>query len=255
MIGEMPRGGLMEQPWHRGRKEFEKSIPLTLEYSFECDVIPEENCILSMENPEKFTIHLNDKEIPQNFCGTYLDRAIKNITLDKSLFAAGTNKLKLICPQYDYFTDLEALYIRGNFGVDENSHITALPAKLFYGDWCKQNLANYAGNVTYHTQVDHPAACKLEIPAWRGTLIGIKIDDGEEKLLAAFPVEVEIPAGSHQLAITIYGHRRNALGPFYLNEKWPERTGPYQFKVYENTSRQLVPCGLLQAPVIRTRCP
>ena len=26
MIGEMPRGGLMEQPWHRGRKEIEKSI-------------------------------------------------------------------------------------------------------------------------------------------------------------------------------------------------------------------------------------
>ncbi|MBO7146796.1 MAG: hypothetical protein J6W81_03510 [Lentisphaeria bacterium] len=67
------------------------------------------------------------------------------------------------------------------------------------------------------------------------------------ELLAA-----QIPTGKHRLAITVYGHRRNAFGPFYLNEKWPERTGPYQFKVYENPNRQLVPCGLLQAPVIKT---
>ena len=251
MIGEMPRGGLMEQPWHRGRKEVEKSIKLTLKYNFVCDVTPEKNCILSMENPEKFSIYLNGNEIPQNLCGFYLDCAIKNIVLDRSLFVKGVNKLVLDCPQYDYFTNLEALYIRGAFGVDENSHMTALPEKLFCGNWCEQFLANYAGNVTYHTFVDNPGKTTLEVPAWRGTLLGVRIDDNEEKLLVTFPFEIEIPAGFHRLAITVYGHRRNALGPFYLNEKWPERTGPYQFKVYENPARQLVPCGLLLPPVIK----
>jgi len=252
MIGEMPRGGLMEQPWHRGRKEIEKSIKLTLKYSFVCDVIPEKNCILSMENPEKFSIYLNGNEIPQNLCGFYLDCAIKNIVLDRSLFVKGVNQLVLECPQYDYFTNLEALYIRGAFGVDENSHMTALPEKLFCGNWCEQFLANYAGNVTYYTFVDNPGKTTLEVPAWRGTLPGVRIDDEDEKLLVTFPFEIEIPAGFHRLAITVYGHRRNALGPFYLNEKWPERTGPYQFKVYENPNRQLVPCGLLLPPVIKT---
>ena len=251
MIGEMPRGGLMEQPWHRGRKEIEKSIKLTLKYSFVCDVTPEKNCILSMENPEKFSIYFNGNEIPQNLCGFYLDCAIKNIVLDRSLFVKGVNQLVLECPQYDYFTNLEALYIRGAFGVDENSHMTALPEKLFCGNWCEQFLANYAGNVTYHTFVDNPGKTTLEVPAWRGTLLGVRIDDEDEKLLVTFPFEIEIPAGFHRLAITVYGHRRNALGPFYLNEKWPERTGPYQFKVYENPARQLVPCGLLLPPVIK----
>ena len=77
-----------------------------------------------------------------------------------------------------------------------------------------------------------------------------KIDDGEEKIIPFFPFETELPCGSHRLAITIYGHRRNAFGPFYLNEKYPERTGPYQFKVYESSKRQLVQCGLLDSPVI-----
>ncbi len=253
MIGEMPRGGLMEQPWHRGRKDIEKSIKLTLEYTFECDVIPQENCILSMENPEKFTIYLNAREVQQDFCGFYLDRDIKNIKLDRNLFTAGTNRLILTAPQYDYFTNLEAVYIRGKFGVNEKSHITALPEKLHYGDWCSQNLANYAGNVTYHTEVNNDSHSLLEFPDWRGTLIGVKIDENDEKFLVSFPFAAEIPAGKHRLAITVYGHRRNALGPFYLNEKWPERTGPYQFKVYENPNRQLVPCGLLQAPVIKTK--
>ena len=83
MIGEMPRGGLMEQPWHRGRKEIEKSIRLTLTFSFECDTVPAENCILSMENPEKFTIFLNNNEIKQNISGFYLDRDIKNIEINR----------------------------------------------------------------------------------------------------------------------------------------------------------------------------
>ncbi len=252
MLGEMPRGGMMEQPWHRRKPEFEKSMKLTLTFTFECDCIPENDCIISLENPEKFTIYLNGSKIMQNISGYYLDHAIKNIALDRNFLQKGQNKLVLVCEKYDYYTNLEAIYIRGRFGVDENSHITALPEKLFTGDWCRQKLANYAGNVTYFTDIDNSADAIISFPEWRGTLIGVKIDDEKEKLLLTFPFECSIPAGKHRLAITVYGHRRNALGPFYLNTKWPERTGPYQFKVYESLPRQLVPCGLIKSPVIST---
>ena len=249
MIDEAPRGGLMEQPWHRSKTDA-KSMKLTLTYTFECDVIPAANCIISMENPEKFRIFVNGIELEQQISNFYLDRAVKNLLLDRKLFVKGTNKLVLVCDKYDYHTNLEAIYLRGNFGVDGNSHINALPQKLFFGDWCKQALANYAGNVTYFIDVDNSAPSKITFPHWQGTLIGVKIDDGEEKIIPFFPFEAELPCGSHRLAVTIYGHRRNAFGPFYLNEKYPERTGPYQFKVYESSKRQLVECGLLESPVI-----
>lgn len=203
-----------------------------------------------MENPEKFSITLNGNEIGQCPAGFYLDRDIKNLILDKNFFVEGRNELVLICEKYDYFTNLEALYIRGKFGVNAKGNITALPEKLFFGDWCQQHLANYAGNITYYIDMECNSPSKICFPRWRGTLIGVKVDDETEKLLSFFPFETDVPRGKHRLAVTVYGHRRNALGPFYLNEKWPERTGPYQFKVYEHPERQLVPAGLLDAPVV-----
>ena len=101
--------------------------------------------------------------------------------------------------------------------------------------------------------IDNDKPSKISFPDWCGTLIGINIDNGTEKLRITFPFETEIPSGKHNIAVTVYGHRRNALGPFYLNEKWPERTGPYQFKVYEHPERQLVPAGLISSPIIHTQ--
>ena len=250
LIEEAPRGGLMEQPWHRPAKEVEKSIPLTLTYTFICEEAPLENCFLSMEDGEKFTILFNGREVPKKFVGSYLDKAIRNLVLKKEWFRQGKNEIRLICEKYDCFTNLEAIYIRGNFGVDEESRMTALPEKLFFGDWCKQKLANYAGNVTCYMEIDASSPSRLSFPQWRGTLLGVKVDEEEEKLLPFFPFEMEIPQGKHRLAVTVYGHRRNAFGPFYLKEKWPERTGTYQFKVYESSFRQLVPAGLLSPPLL-----
>ena len=142
------------------------------------------------------------------------------------------------------------MYIAGNFGVKGNNIITGLPETLTFGDWCTQNLPNYAGNVTVFTDVELPSPALLKFGEWRGTLLGVKVDDRAEILLPWPPYQAELPAGKHRLAITVYGHRRNALGPFYLNEKWPVRTGPYQHKVYEHPERQLVPFGLLEAPEI-----
>ena len=250
MIDEKPRGGLMEQPWHRKKKDCEKSMKLTLRYTFFCDTLPENDCILSVENPEQFTILFNGKRLEQNITGYYLDRDICDLKLEKTLFRSGENQLVFTCSHYDHRTNLEAVYLRGNFGVDMNSHITGLPEKLYFGDWCEQKLANYAGNITYYMDLDLPEDSILKFPDWYGSLLGLQVDDGEETLLPFFPFETEVPSGKHRLAVTVYGHRRNALGPFYLKTKWQERTGPYQFKVYESSQRQLVPCGLVKAPVI-----
>lgn len=246
-IGEAPRGGKMEQPWHRKDNTDLPSMPLKLFYTFSCDEIPQAPCVLTMENPEKFTIKLNDVELQQNNCSSfYLDEALKDISFNPNLLKKGLNQLSLECQNFDRKTELEAIFIRGNFGVNTNNSISKLPDKLTIGNWCDQGLLNYAGNVTIHFSIDNPAPSVLNFNDWRGTLLGIKINDGQEILLAWQPFEVVLPKGNLKLSITVYGHRRNAFGPFYLNEKWPERTGPHQFKVYESEIRQLVPFGLLE---------
>ena len=128
------------------------------------------------------------------------------------------------------------------FGV-KNGSICSLQPKLTPSDWCLQGLENYAGNVTYFAEIDNQSPCQIEFPDFRGTLIGIKINDYAEKILLMPPFAAELPQGKCSLAITLYGHRRNAFGPFFT-EKWPMLSSSSTFKKYDTPTRQLVPCGL-----------
>ena len=92
----------------------------------------------------------------------------------------------------------------------------------------------------------------LEFAKWRGVLLGVSINDGEEQILPWPPYRVELPPGEVLLKITVYGSRRNALGPFYGKEAWPAWTGPGVFKETVSSKRQIVPCGLLTAPELCT---
>ena len=95
----------------------------------------------------------------------------------------------------------------------------------------------------------------LEIPAWRGVTLGVSVNGSVMTQIPWPPFSLDISKlikdGDNALEITVFGHRRNSHGPFYLHEKWPNWTGPEQFKAYQETERQLVPCGLLEVPVIR----
>lgn len=245
LIGEAPRAGNMLQPWYQdlhAKNNSKKSIPLKLFYRFECEEVPQGDCLLTIENPEKFIIYFNGYEIKRAECGYYLDRSLVNLQLDKTLFRKGVNQITLSCQAYDYQTNLEALFIRGDFGV-RNGKITALPLALTTNDWVMQGLENYAGNVTYFAEIANAEPCKISFPNWRGTLLSVKINDGAEKILLMPPFETELPQGKCNLEITVYGHRRNAFGPFFT-DKWPMLSSSGTFKKYEKSTRQLVPCGL-----------
>ena len=245
LAGAAPRSGAMLQPWVSdlsAQNKPQKSIPLKLFYTFECEEIPKDDCFLTLEQPEKFTIYINDSELVQVPCGHYLDRALVNLQLKRTLFKKGINKLTLVCSEYNPTVDLEAIFIRGFFGV-KNGSICSLQPKLTPSDWCLQGLENYAGNVTYFAEIDNQSPCQIEFPDFRGTLIGIKINDYSEKILLMPPFAAELPQGKCSLAITLYGHRRNAFGPFFT-EKWPMLSSSGTFKKYDTPTRQLVPCGL-----------
>lgn len=246
LIGEAPRSGRMLQPWFSKRyteNKTHKNIPLKLFYTFECTEIPQNECLLTIENPDKFIIYINGSKLEQISGGYYLDPALVDLKLDNKLLKKGVNQIILDCPAFDFQTNLEAIFIRGDFGV-KNGKITTLPEKITLKDWCSQGLENYAGNVTYFAEIDNPESCKIQFPDWRGTLLSIKINNSEEKILLMPPFAAELPQGRCKLEITVYGHLRNAFGPFFINEKWPMLSSSAMFKNYETPIRQLVPCGI-----------
>ena len=251
-LGKQPRSGSMIQPWLRDKTPPEKTIDLELTCNFQVRDIPATDCKLALEHPEFYQIYLNGTILNNEVTGWWIDRAIQCIKIPRSVLQKGRNTLTLRCKYHEKLPGLEAFFLLGRFGVEEDT-ITRLPQQLSTGSWTEQGLPCYAGNVTYSRTIQVPQeGMVLEFAKWRGVLLGVSINDGEEQILPWPPYRVELPPGEVLLKITVYGSRRNALGPFYGKEAWPAWTGPGVFKETVSSKRHIVPCGLLTAPELCT---
>lgn len=256
ILGRHPRGGAMVQPWLSAKaKPPAKTLDLNLQYEFECSCVPSE-LFLGIERPDLYTLRLNGTEFQAEDTGFWCDRSMRKLRIPANLLKKGVNQLELSTKYHELLPGLEAMFLLGEFGVSGET-ITALPDKLNIGDWCPQGFQNYAGNLTYQTTFTRPGTKEpvvLEIPSWRGVALGVSVNGSEQKMLPWPPYKLDITEflkdGENTVEIEVYGHRRNSHGPFYLHEKWPSWTGPAQFRMYQETERQLVPCGLLEMPVL-----
>lgn len=91
----------------------------------------------------------------------------------------------------------------------------------------------------------------IKIPQWQGSAITLQINNSSEINCTFSTREIEISkflnfASNNILQVTIYGHRRNAMGPFYLKESNPTWTDSKALRTLEQRERNLVPLGLLQ---------
>ena len=250
-LGHPARGGHMVQPYLQKDTPPERSLDIRLDYSFECETVPQSSCHLALEHPELYIITLNGKVLAQQDRGYWIDPVLRKLEIPSEFFKDGKNKLSLSGKYHEKLPGLESIFILGEFGVF-NEKICKLPTEISWGDWCEQGFPAYGGNFTYQIVLPDFGMedAFLTIPNWRGAAIGVKINGGEEKILLCPPYRVELTRelkrdGSDVAEICIYGHRRNVFGPFYSLEKWPAWTGPGQFKTTETAQRQYVPCGIL----------
>jgi len=183
---------------------------------------------------------------------------LRKMPLASGFLISGRNIIELTGIYSAEQSGVEAVYLLGNFGV-KNNRITALPSLIDLGDWCKFGFPHYSGNLTYHFKLDslEKGRVFLSFPSWRGCLLGIKVNNGVEKYLAWPPERVEIGDelkrnGEDELSVTVYGHRKNVFGPFYLNDRRPVWTGNIQFKTCEVEEKQFVSVGLLSPPFLET---
>ena len=255
VINLPPRGGMMIQPWVR-KPPVSETLNLTLKASVYCQTIPEGDLSLALEAPSCYKIKINGKNIPKQYAGFFVDRSLKRIKINSGLLRHGENVIELSC-QYDAsHKGLEAIFLLGDFGVkldaNNNGEIVKPVKCLKTGDWTQQGLAYYSGNVDYITRINrnnNPGAV-LAINEFHGTLLKVFVDGRAVKTFIAPPYTVNLGKyiknkGVFELKIRVFGSPRNSHGPFFLNEKSPEWCGPDQFKSYQHSKRQLVPCGIM----------
>jgi len=228
---------------------------LHLRFTVHCD-IEVKGARLAMEDIERNTVMVNGERIDTTPTGWFVDNDIKSVEIP--VLHKGINEITVSIP-FGEKTNVEWCYILGHFGVSvtgKNKRIMELPKEFFYGDWTRQGLPFYTGNLTYTV----PFACEegklvIEAPHYKGAVIKVKLDSRDVGYTAFAPYRVncgEIAAGEHLLEITVFGHRFNSFGSVHnanLTEDWQ---GPNAWRttgIQWSYEYQLKPMGILTTPM------
>ena len=254
-LGIPKRGGSIVQPWVVG--EVPEIDKLTLRFTFESE-IDYEGAVLAFEEADKAeSIVFNGEKVEKNILGNYVDISIFKVALPK--IVKGKNTLE-ITYLYGEKTDIENMFILGDFGVKLSGNeatLTAKPEKVGFGDLTAQGFPFYGGNITYKFKAEaKDDRINIRATWYKGAMISVKID-GEEKGSIIYPPYIltvdGLADGEHEVEMTLYIHRYNTFGPLHLVDEKESWHGP---GAWRSTGRcwtdeyVLRRTGLLGAPAI-----
>jgi len=277
-LGLPPREQRSVQPWAlaaaaRGRGPWaatghapaeKAAAPLVLRYRFCVKAGAASNRNeLAMERPDLWRVSVNGVPVatkPVN--GWWIDPCLQRFSVPSRLIHAGENELALECRAFGAgHPGLEAVFLLGAFSVRNGDRADAgivapLPATLREGDLAAQGLPNYGGGVTFRFRAAVPPFGPVRVVPgpWHGTAIGFRANGSREEFRFAPPYEAVFDGpclrrdGTDEFEITLYGSRRNQLGPFYLpgGRARPSWTGNAEMDcTAEAPRRALVPFGLV----------
>jgi hypothetical protein len=257
-MGIEHRGGTMVQPWLKQNETHGTTKELRLRYRFEIETLPG-SIELALEQPEHFEIRVNDTELNDAFTtGYWVDPAIHRVRVPSELLKTGRNQIELKV-NFNKDTDLEAIYLLGNFGVNydqgDTPTIGHLPDRIAPTDLCNQGLPHYTGAITYMLPLFNTGkARKLDFGTFGGAVISVKAGDHSETLCFP-PFETSIPRNSEHAEITVWLTRRNLFGPLHIIPEEQSHIGPDSFRSSGNEYQEspvLTHSGLLQPPVLKS---
>lgn len=249
----------LAQPYIREMKEARNhKVRLRTVFFSEAELT---ECCLALEETSHCSITLNGQSVDRNPVGYYVDKAITTRKLPT--IQKGENK---ICLEFEYgeCTDLERIYILGEFGVNRKgryAYLTQKPEMLFWGDYTRQGFPFYTGNMTYLVNLpDHLSRTGidpvLQVPYYSGAAVKVSINQSEEQMLALLPYKCKLTNLSGQndlLQITCLGNRYNGFGQLHLIGDDMYWLGADSWRS-EGTSwtdgYQTKPMGVLTAPLV-----
>ena len=173
---------------------------------------------LALEDAEQAEIVFNGIPVPSTADGWYVDRAIHTVALPD--LTEGENILLVTVP-IGKRTNLEYMYLLGDFGVRVNGTVKTVTApvrEIGFGDLVPQGLPFYTGNLRYcftiQTEQTH---FFLRVPRYRGGLLKVFVDDVDCGNIAFSPYMKKIACvpGKHKVEIRLYGTRQNGFAQLH----------------------------------------
>jgi len=262
------------QPWSIPLEDRKPIDKLFLKFTITCASDIKGLINLALEDADRITIRLDGKEIPSEKNGWWVDEAITTVPIvpEGEVLSKGTHTLELDIP-FGLLTNVERVYLLGDFAVDvRGTEATLSPLDLStirFGDWTRQGLPFYAGNMIYHCSFTLPENCgstfALDIPHYEGPLVTALLDPSPSPSLSPsasthhlllHPTYTYFPTspGPHTLLLTSYGNRENSFGTIHLPSGKTHWHGPNTFR-YEHDwwmeEYNVKPMGIMQAPKIK----
>ncbi|MCS7033608.1 MAG: hypothetical protein NZ561_06385, partial [Phycisphaerae bacterium] len=252
-FGLSPRGGQIVQPWADTSPAPVLGM-LQLRFQIETEVAVG-SPMLAMEEAAAATVWLDGRAIRSVISGWWVDESIQTIRLPT--LRPGRHELRIRIP-FSRKSNVEWCYLLGDFGVLVSGATAVLSTpvrRLQFGDWTRQGLPFYAGNVTYHCELGEPGRLGIEVNRFRNPLLSVELDGKPAGKIAFAPYRLLLGrlAGNHRIAITAYGNRVNAFGPLHHTNDKLSWVGPAAWRS-EGTAwsyeYNLKAMGILAAPIL-----
>lgn len=196
----------------------------------------------------------------------YLDEhfGVANIT---DLIKDGANEITVIVDRFDVRMELEPVYLRGDFSVEDINGIwTLTPCEsLACGSWKAQKYPFYphAVNYEYIVHLDSmPMGAEFELKDYEATAVSA-IVNGHEVLLNADgrrPADIGkyLFAGDNTIIVRVCGSMKNLLGPHLYHSivrgsAWPDMWKHAPMHSPSCEKYDLIDYGLYESPVLRIK--
>ena len=243
-VGIERRGGEMLQPWYSKLHHKQKYGFIEIEYSFDIDVMPKSDIILAGERPELMTYSVNGTRVESNGINDFwIDDCFKKMKVPTSLLKQGRNTVTVSC-DFMRTTNLEALYLIGNFGVKidgKSRRIVSLPERIGFDRLENVNLPFYTGEVTYILTPDKYESIGslgdgehviLSPEGFTGSLVRVWAEGIGERRLCWEPYDADVTEAVRNrkdIRVSVVGTRRNLFGPLHLVPAIQSAYGPGHF--------------------------
>ena len=242
-IGIERRGGEMLQPWYAKLHDRKIYGKLEVEFAFCIDEMPKADLYLAGERPEKLHYSVNGHALAvPEVHDFWIDDCFKRMRLPCAYLKPGRNVVSYTV-DFMRITNLEALYLIGDFGVRIEGHsriLTTLPDTIGNGNLDTYGLPFYTGEVTYlltpekYADLDVTGAERvlLSPTAFTGALVKVAAAGEETQLLLWDPYTADVTEAvraGKTIEVTVVGTRRNVFGPLHLVPAIHGAYGPGHF--------------------------
>jgi hypothetical protein len=192
------------------------------------------NCVV--ERPDLYKVSCNGTEIRPAEGVWWLDKAFGVFDIGP-MVKVGKNLISLEAKPFTIHTELEAVYILGNFDLEsrEKGFCLVPSGNKSLGSWKAQGMPFYADRVSYEKEFSISASGEsrerfhVRLGRFSGSVVEILVNGKSAGFIASNPTELDITdklnQGPNRVSVMVYGTLKNTLGPHHnnpaLGTAWP----------------------------------